>query len=166
MPSETEPDWAELLNAYYSNGGWMWRSTKDGESFPKLPQENNLHTYDYGEENHGKLYRAHNTLTRTGLVEQVEFSDIGPQQASPQEHVLWSQLTEEGFNVAHERELSKSQQKANERVAFFTLILGFTAIIQAAIASLRLENSFNTLLFLVVILAICAVVFFDQILSR
>jgi len=44
----SEPPWAELLNTYYQNGGWMYSPVLKDVSFPDLPDKNNIKNYDFG----------------------------------------------------------------------------------------------------------------------
>ncbi len=132
-----EPDWAELLNAYYQNGGWMWRKTLEDDSYPEFPTTNNLKAYKPDDMDHSQFYNIHNSLHRMGLVDSVEFSEIAPQNATPEEHVTWTRLTEKGFDVAHEREMVQRQDvtnqqaaKTNKRIAELTVVLASAAIVQ------------------------------------
>jgi len=141
-----EPDWVELLNAYYQNDGWMWRSTLTDTSYPELPEENNLYHYKDGDEEKGHFLEIENTLRRAGLVRSAEIAEIGTRKAGAREHVSWTKLTEKGFNVAHEREMVRyqnttSQQvvQTNKRIAELTVVLAGAAVVQA-LASLFSAN--------------------------
>lgn len=138
--------WTELLEAYYKHDGWMWRSTKQGESHPNLPKENNLKSYQDGDESIGDFYETHNILSRSGLVENSSIHEIGTNKAGADDNVIWTKLTEKGFNVAHEREMVRYQDttnqqaaKTNKRIAELTVVLASAAVIQA-LASLFSAN--------------------------
>ncbi|RKS84079.1 hypothetical protein BDK61_3479 [Haloarcula quadrata] len=146
-----QPKWSKLLNIFLQNNGWMYNEYLEDVSYERLPDDHNIINYQiHSNEDAAAL----NMLLRSGLVESVDAGDVGARPATSLEGVVWYKLTEKGFNVAHERQIAIENQETNESVALFTLVLGFTAIVQAIAAALQLDNITNQAALLTVILLI------------
>lgn len=134
-----QPDWAKVLQVIYDRGGRVAFITggpvPEDYSMPPadfIPDEKKLIPNQYlDEEDTLSNFR---TLKRVGLVGEVTENDIpeGHHDARV-EHPLVKvfELTQEGFNVAHERELRKQQETHNRVLTAFTVLVGISALIQA-----------------------------------
>lgn len=158
------PDLTEAVQVVYENGGWMWTSvlsrTEDNEKWAddswvedivglinSLPSAKEVQL-------NSDLWVALSQAEIAGLI-RTEGHTFSSQSESGIP-LLTYHLTTEGFNVAHEREMMKQQQQTNENLAFFTFILMFAALLQAAAAMVQLRELGSSLigLFGVLILSI------------
>lgn len=144
----SEPDWAKVLHALHE--GQLASKISSGQSFTiyellgYLKDETNL--------DEDEIRAALTYLSEVGLVHQFEVFDEDEVQGA---------LTPEGFEVAHERELKKQQQKTNVGIAFLTMILAVTAIYEVGatlIPSWAPTTPINTVLFLGFAVFVVAVV--------
>lgn len=147
--------WPEVLEVIYSNGGTVIHSTKmpdagrwDDES--EVVEE----LCNHSEED---VREAISLLERADLVKEEREDWEGPP-----DHVFLK-LTSRGFEVAHERELKVKQQETNENLAFFTLILGFAAILQTVAAAVQIRKvSTSVGLLLLTLLLTLAIAFYQS----
>ena len=93
------------------------------------------------------MREAINLLSRAELVEKK-------QDSAGALKVEYLTLTKDGFEVAHERELSKNQEETNKNLAFFTLILGLAAILQTIAAALQIDQISMRILLLLLTLIV------------
>ncbi|WP_348612575.1 hypothetical protein [Halobaculum rarum] len=145
MTHVADPEWADLLDLFYKQNGWMYSYTKTSIYYEDLPEEHDLDEHiDWHED---KDNNPTNMLLTMGLIESKEPGELGVRRASQRESVLWYQLTEKGFSVAHDRYMNKQEQSllkeqnnSNRLVAVFTILLAFTAVIQAISQIISLDE--------------------------
>jgi len=130
----SEPDWAKVLQQIYKNknGSIEWPLRADG--WEKSIDGTGL-SFEQEDE-------AIQFLHESGLLQKVD----GKMDRS-------RQLTRRGFDVAHERELNKEQKIINRDIRNLTIILAFTASIQALAAAFSVS-----LLYQVLIVGFCVAV--------
>lgn len=125
----SEPHWATVLRAAYeSKGGTVqWVEAVD-ENHHQRKQE---WPFDL---------REVTNLTNEEIEGAIRFAEQTDQLSQVGSGVHY-ELTQKGFDVAHERELRKehqslteSQNDATDTLADFTIILGVTALVQALAA--------------------------------
>lgn len=124
----SDPDWAKVLSALYAEEDSVYREIKGelSESHD-LVTESGLQTKNVD----GALA----FLRDQGLVDTEgaghEVPESGGEARST--HIGY-ELTEKGFEVAHERELQNKQATQNRIVAAFTVLVGISALVQAVSA--------------------------------
>lgn len=137
--------WPEILRVMYNSGGIGVVSVESSDTAlskavtPLYDQIDGISTGDFSS--------AIQLMERADLVEQSKAKGFDTEFK-----VL--KLTKRGFEVAHERELAEKQQESNENIAFFTLILAFTAILQTITAALQLNQLGTRIGILLIVLAI------------
>lgn len=138
---EEEPDWAKALNELHQ--GQLSHTLGDlstpGEFKVYDIEEYLLKVTDLNEK---EVKEAIQYLDDMGLISGITIAG--------EEMKLKGGLTEEGFRIAHEREMRKRQQSllesqndATRTLATFTVILGVAALVQAAAAVMSVPNPYN-----------------------
>lgn len=145
--------WPDILESMYSTGGTILYSERN-ETDEDSGEERYL-IYDQFAESQADVQAAIGLLKRAKLVEK-KTDTLGKTE------ITYLQLTKRGFEVAHEREVTQEEQETNDNLAFFTLILGFAAIVQSIAAVLQLENPSNQIGLLLVLLAITMMIMLYQ----
>lgn len=138
--------WPDVLDAIYSHGGTAWLAVSESGTRDWSPEASQLFD-QVGDVREREFFRAINLLQRVGLVKYEMRQD-------DEYDFVYLFLTEKGFDVAHDRELEDRHEETNSQVAFFTLILGFAAIIQGTASVLQIGDPGVELGLLLVILAI------------
>lgn len=120
-----EPDWAKVLSILYAEEDSIYREIK-GE----LSESHDLVTESGLETD--KVEAALAFLRDQGLVETGGAGHEVPEGGGEARatHIEY-ELTEKGFEVAHERELQNKQETQNRIVAAFTVLVGISALVQA-----------------------------------
>lgn len=114
-----DPNWARVLDAFYEHG---------------LQVKNPDHVKDALAEISG-----HTDLDPIEIREEINYlRDVG--LLTPLAGGGLCHLTEEGFQVAHERAQTNREQRTNMRIAALTVVLGLAAIVQAMAAAFQLQN--------------------------
>lgn len=146
--------WPDILESMYYTGGTLLYSAHnevDGES-----RERNLLIYDQFDVSQTDVQTAVGLLKRAELVEM----DTEPLK---EREITYLKLTKRGFEVAHEREIAKEEQETNDNLAFFTLVLGFAAIVQGIAAALQLDDpSYQLGLLLILFLVTLMIAFYQS----
>lgn len=144
-----EPDWAQILSLLYRVG----EKVEAPHQLDELPSDHEL--VQRSELDPAEIKDALVFLRDQGLIEmnvQADTNDTGTEVVSRYRTL---QLKPDGFNVAHERELSLQENASNVAVAALTLVLGLTALVQVVVAYAAenlnlLENGVIGLLILIV----------------
>lgn len=135
-----EPDWAKVLQAMY----------EDEEQLGYPPEVDETHPLvEHTELEMEKVRVGFEVLEKNGWIDENRFSMNIAGNKIEGEYDL--SLTREGFNVAHERDLKKQQNRVNKGLVFLTMILAITAIFEAGTTlapSFLSSNLYNTMLFL------------------
>lgn len=140
-----EPDWAKILDTMYgADGTLVHRATEEEdyeyEIYPPLG--------DNVELEHAEKQKELEYMEKAELIE--EFADEG-----------WIRPSELGVRVAHERELSKRQDRTNTTLVVFTLALVLASLVAVLPSTwsflvyaipLRLLGAFTVVLLVAVIL--------------
>lgn len=138
---DAEPDWAKVIDAAYrsSQGVVQWK----GDLPDDHKQQDKEVKHDLREETDLTDERISNAVKfgeRTDLIRQLGTG-------------MHYELKEKGLNVAHERalrsrqeHLMESQNKATQRLATFTVILGAAALVEAAASTFTAQQPYNYLL--------------------
>jgi hypothetical protein len=119
-----DPEWVKVLRVLYREEDKLHREIKGelSESH-KLVKESGLKTEEV---DHALWF-----LREQGLIEQEGVGhkelDTGEAQST---HIEY-ELTEKGFDVAHDRELRNQQETHNRVLAAFTVLVGISALVQA-----------------------------------
>lgn len=166
---ESEPDWAKVLEEFYESHGRL--VLPEGDLFGKVREKDRVlfsedeNLLSQVDELDGRAIRVGvEYLIQTGLL-VVDTDDTEELNQASEGTIFRSlQLTKSGFDVAHERELRNRQQdlmerqnKASRTLATFTVILGATAVVQAAAAVVSTTyptNAFLGVLYIGVIVAL------------
>lgn len=135
-----DPDWAKVLAKLYWNEG-RYSATGDIEALS--PQEGQEKKNRNKEALKGKLQKELDL--KKADSEAVEMMLNSMQQ---RDHVRWQigksaaniTLEPDGFEVAHERELTKRQDRTNRILAILTGGLVFAALVQAFAATLSVPR--------------------------
>jgi len=116
-----DPDWAKILQYLHNHNGEIRETAEDNEEDEddRRHEEHEQALYDTLSEkvdisrtDEGAIVDTHKHLQNTGLVDFEQRADYAALK-----------LTTEGFEVAHERELSKRDREINSSLVFFTFIL-------------------------------------------
>lgn len=139
-----DPDWAKLLIHVYQNEGQLFLIgpyNEDEGSFQSFYEEIR-EDIDFSEE-----ISEESDLTVT-LHQMHEFGLIDYEL---QEHGCRIELKEKGFDVAHDREMNRNQQRTNLGVGVLTAFLAVGSILQGYSAFLSIESFWNRLALTVVL---------------
>lgn len=170
MNDVPDPEWAQLLDTFYRQNCWMYSYTRSGVYHEELPEENYIHNHInfHPDDKHNPV----NTLIIMGLVESKESTEIPARMVSKKDGVSWYQLTKKGFSVAHDRYTDKQQQNllkernnSNKLVVVFTVLLAFTAVIQAVSQVISLEGHQAAVGILYFVLAMIAIFISNEVFS-
>jgi hypothetical protein len=148
-----DPKWLRILKALYNGPLTVEPELAQGDGIEYeligyLNQRDELS--DLSED---ELARSLDHLNKVGLVRASGTLGDGMVRDKGEVERIGG-LTPEGFKIAHERQLAEKEQQTKESLTFFTLILGFAAIVQATAAALQLENPSNTISLLLIIIVI------------
>lgn len=116
--------WVEILDSLYESGGYAEVRFGPGGAITKS-------SLPIFERIDGEIAEDLVLLLKIELIETVKTDDDIDR--------MFVYLTEKGFDVAHERELRSTQQQNSKDIAFFTLILGFAAIVQGIAAAIQIQ---------------------------
>lgn len=123
----TEPVWARILRAYYEKD-------MSGETFDKYGYQEMSRMRHLSEEIGSTPVNAKRSMGK--LVDLGLMNDL----QSGQEKQGYS-LTKEGFQVAHDRSVNKSQNNVNRILGYLTVGLLFTSALSAmATATVNVGN--------------------------
>ena len=149
----SQPDWAKILSYLHEHNGEIgtepdgdeWTSQEESEqAFNEMLRE----TIDLDDPSDGSITTAREHMEDKGLVTSRFARDY-----------VGMELTTDGFNVAHERELARRNSRINRSLAAFTLVLVIitgvdvapvgqlvkgVAIVSLLVAVLIAEYHFNT----------------------
>ena len=136
-----DPDWAKLLNYLYENQEPIEYSheeplTQSDDVVRYLDMEPDRLTELLTEMQYQSLVKCQSVTTVDGVRKQ-NYS-----------------LSTRGFDVAHEREITKSQQKTNRRSARLSGYLVVAIILQSLIAITQHEGGLEVILLSMIILAL------------
>jgi len=112
-----EPVWARILYAYYEKD--MAGETFDKHGYQKMSRMK--HLSEEIDSTPSKTMKSMNKLIEMGLMNDLQ---------SGQEKQGYS-LTKEGFQVAHDRRMSKSQNNVNRILGYLTVGLLVTSALSA-----------------------------------
>ncbi|MGB9955785.1 hypothetical protein ACOZ4B_05280 [Haloferax prahovense] len=121
-----EPDWAKILRYIHNHNGEI-RSTAEPDEQGDAPsnEEHEEALYqdlrrkvDISNTATEEIVDTHKHLQNTGLVKFEQRSEYAALR-----------LTTDGFEVAHERELSRRDNRINQSLVFFTFVLVLAQII-------------------------------------
>lgn len=122
-----EPDWAKILRYLHNNNGEIQSVAEFEEDSEEEPSNEDHEEELYRDltdkidlenpEREG-IVETHKHLQNTGLAEFEQRRDYAALK-----------LTPDGFDVAHERELSKRDDRINQSLVFFTFILVLAQIL-------------------------------------
>ncbi|WP_459191841.1 hypothetical protein [Halosimplex sp. J119] len=122
-----DPNWAQVLRALYR-----------AESAYGIQKENEFSEGDYLVDESGlkpeQVREGIRFLESQNLVEMNHEEILDPETFEVAEEKRILRITSEGFEVAQHRELRRRENNTNRAVALLTGILGFTALLQGAIA--------------------------------
>lgn len=153
-PNPEDRLWPRILNVIYTHGGSATLSIC--ESGTQNWSADASPVYDCLRDVREKeLFRSIQLLQRAGLITHEVHQNDGFD-------FFMLKLTERGFEVAHERELSDRQANTNQGLAFFTLILMLATIIQSSATALQVGNLNNKIILLLSILSITVALVFYQ----
>lgn len=154
-----EPDWAKILRYLHNHNGEIRSIAEFGGQGEEEPSN---------EEHEQALYRdlrdkvelsgtttediveTHKHLQNTGLVKFQERSDYAALI-----------LSTDGFEVAHERELSRRDNRINQSLVFFTFVLVLAQIVGVIPA----QDWVKVLAAFIILLGMLVVTFWTDILS-
>lgn len=132
----SDPSWAVIVEELYENGGYMVEANDEGvvsrTTRPVLSDNVNLSDRRFSVGIH--------MATRYGLVEEVGEPDVLPVEPTEElpmgvdaseTNVSEYELTSEGFQIAHERKMSKRKNNTNRMLMVVTVGLFIAALIQA-----------------------------------
>lgn len=143
----SESNWARLLSELYNR--------EESIKIPLQEESHDLSMEDIRNENledfqQEELETSIDFLAENGMIE-YHYDGKEHRNDSPDYQVL--QITTKGFDVAHDRELQKSQQELsrdnkqiNQGIMVLTVILALSALIQAVSSVFVLEGSERTLM--------------------
>lgn len=119
-----EPDWVRVLRVLYREEDKLHRKIKGelSESH-KLVTESGLKTEEV---DHALWF-----LREQGLIKQEGAGHKELETGETQSTHIEYELTEKGFDVAHDRELRNQQETHNRVLAAFTVLVGISALVQA-----------------------------------
>jgi len=129
----SEPDWAKVLQYFYQE------ADSEIQFYEGHPAEELDVVKDIDIEQ-DDLKRILNHMEEIGLL---EYKEVPVSVAKEGEYYKTKAanftLSEKGFDVAHQRELNKGQKIINRDIRNLTIILAFTASIQALAAAFSVE---------------------------
>lgn len=123
-----EPDWAKVLSVLYAEENSVYREIQ------------------------GEISESHDLVTKSGLATdnvegalaylrdqglvETEFAghEVSEFGGEVQSSHIGYELTQKGFDVAHEREMNIRQEKHDRVISAFTVVLGAAALVQARVA--------------------------------
>ena len=162
-----DPGWTRVLSQLYKRQGEFKLPLRKGSDERIAVEPTDLGDMDkekqYQEE---KLSENIIFLEEQGLIttEETEYETTKVVngkiiQENPGSLVL--ELTKKGFDVAHEREIAKSQQETNERSARLSAYLVIGIIIQALATFTNTDGLIMSVLYSVLILGLLTLVLID-----
>lgn len=124
-----EPDWAKLLAHLYSNtGGLEVQRERIDEDWSRDTKE--IHQLELLEEKLGEVAELDADQSEVKeILNKLERWNLVKVMSSDTEAVV--SLEDLGFDVAHEREIAKRQDRTNRVLAVLTAGLVFAALVQA-----------------------------------
>ena len=157
-----DPDWEHVLTTIYETHGWCQVPTITDET-PDHVRELASEKYDIDKQtdiSETRTSAAMDYLAGAGLIEQYEDKTVVTEDGNG--GVLAWQLTEKGFEVAHERELAEKSNDINYALVFFTLVL----VITEAVGVAPIGAGFRVLASLIILVGLVVAVWRTDILER
>jgi hypothetical protein len=147
-----EPDWAKILGYLHNHNGEIRRSAEEGSEGENEPSHGDheqvlyealRENVDIAGTDREDIVNTHKHLQNTGLV-----------KVEKQANHAALKLTSKGFEVAHERELSKRDRVINRSLVFFTFILVVANIFDVAPIASEVQLLLSIVLLLAMLYAI------------
>ena len=153
-----DPDWAKILGYIYNNNGEIKKKAKVDEntSIPQNKQhENALYEHlkaelELDNPSNESIIESHSHLQNTDLIRFYSGKEYAEIKLKP-----------DGFDVAHEREIAKSQQETNERSARLSGYLVLGIITQALASFSNISGLLGKILYGIIIMGILILVLND-----
>jgi len=123
-----EPNWSKVLDVLYREGEAPKKPINRITRHHLLCERTDL---EPGQIEQSLIYLDDNGLISLNSVDHQE-TRFGELENPRSEKII---LKAEGFEVAHERELSKRQEGASTATAYLTAVLAVTAVVQATAAA-------------------------------
>jgi len=150
-----EPDWAKVLEYFYQE------RNVDIQFYEGLPP-NELDAIKNSDIDQDSLEEILFHMEEIGLLEYKEVPvSVATQEGNHETTSANFTLSEKGFEVAHEREITKSQQETNRSSARLSAYLVVAIILQSLISITQLEGGWEVVLLSLIILGLVFVVFIE-----
>lgn len=147
-----DPDWAKLLKLLYESQGTIFLIDPEGDNEHTYKELYNLLSKEVDFSN-----KITNHLEASEMIHNMQ--EVGLIHYNIQPYGIQIKLSEKGFDVAHEREISKSRQKTNRKSTNLSAYLVLGIIAQALSSFLAPNRPWANILYLLVLLGILLLVF-------
>lgn len=145
-----DPDWAKVLQYMYEEQPEILYSDEN-------PVDESHFITNEIEIPNKNVARVFEDMRTFGLIENGIPRGTGTNEQNLRKYVL----AEKGFDVIHEREMTKSQQETNERSARLSAYLVIGIIIQALASFTNTDGLIVSILYSILILGLLTLVLID-----
>ncbi|EMA29885.1 MULTISPECIES: hypothetical protein [Haloarcula] len=154
-----EPDWAKILKCLHNNNGEIRRTALSDELSKEevTPEIQEEALYDGLRENVELLNKETQEIAE--MREHLQNTGLVSYDNNKEYAAL--QLTTDGFEVAHERELSRRDNRINQSLVFFTFVLVLAQIVDVIPA----DDWVKVLSAFIILVGMLAVTIYTDILS-
>jgi hypothetical protein len=154
-----EPDWAKILRYLHNHNGEI-RSIVEFDEENEEEPSNEEHEQALYQDLREKIDLS-GTTTKDIVETHKHLQNTGLAKFEQRSEYAALKLTTDGFEVAHERELSKRDNRINQSLVFFTFILVLAQIIDVVPVS----NKAKVLSALVILAGMAAAIYWTDILG-
>lgn len=139
-----DPDWAKVMNHLYESQGTVFLSDIEGDEDHTYEE-----LYDLLHAEVGFSEEITNHRETSDMVHNMQ--EVGLIDYEVQQNGCKIDLTEKGFDVAHEREMNRNQQMTNIGIGILTAFLVIGSLLQGYSAYLSHSNPSDQLALLSIV---------------